>query len=160
MECEEELCFECAEYHTKLKIARNHHVLDLKLKTSYSAQKMDCVDSVVAQLLRKQTFAVCYMLKAITTNLNSSKNQLDLRKQNDASSVPTHFMYWYVTCGLVTLYFIIIEFTMATATVCDPCHSSNVVNTSVSWCMECEEELCFECAEYHTKLKIARNENS
>ena len=46
---------------------------------------------------------------------------------------------------------------MATATVCDPCHSSNVVNTSVSWCMECEEELCFECAEYHTKLKIARN---
>ena len=49
------------------------------------------------------------------------------------------------------------EFTMATATVCDPCHSGNVVNTSVSWCMECEEELCFECAEYHTKLKIARN---
>ena len=46
---------------------------------------------------------------------------------------------------------------MATATVCDPCHNSNVVNTSVSWCMECEEELCFECAEYHTKLKIARN---
>ena len=46
---------------------------------------------------------------------------------------------------------------MATATVCDPCHSSNVVSTSVSWCMECEEELCFECAEYHTKLKIARN---
>jgi hypothetical protein len=37
MECEEELCFECAEYHTKLKIARNHHVVDLKLKTSYSA---------------------------------------------------------------------------------------------------------------------------
>ena len=46
---------------------------------------------------------------------------------------------------------------MATATVCDPCHSSNVVNTSVSWCMECEEELCFECAEYHTKQKMARN---
>jgi hypothetical protein len=37
MECEEELCFECAEYHTKLKMARNHHVVDLKLKTSYSA---------------------------------------------------------------------------------------------------------------------------
>jgi hypothetical protein len=33
--------------------------------------------TVVAQLLRKQTFAVCYMLKTITTNLNSSKNQLD-----------------------------------------------------------------------------------
>ena len=46
---------------------------------------------------------------------------------------------------------------MATTTVCDPCHISNVVNTSVSWCMECEEELCFECAEYHTKLKIARH---
>jgi hypothetical protein len=58
---------------------------------------------------------------------------------------------------LVAFYFIIIEFTMATDTVCDPCHSSNVVNTSVSWCMECEEELCFECAEYHTKLKMARN---
>jgi hypothetical protein len=37
MECEEELCFECAEYHTKLKMARNHHVVDLKLTTSYSA---------------------------------------------------------------------------------------------------------------------------
>jgi hypothetical protein len=37
MECEEELCFACAEYHRKLKIARNHHVVDLKLKTSYSA---------------------------------------------------------------------------------------------------------------------------
>ena len=46
---------------------------------------------------------------------------------------------------------------MATATICGPCHSSNVVNTSVSWCMECEEELCFECAEYHTKQKMARN---
>jgi hypothetical protein len=37
MECEEELCSECAEYHTNLKMARNHHVVDLKLKTSYSA---------------------------------------------------------------------------------------------------------------------------
>ena len=46
---------------------------------------------------------------------------------------------------------------MATDTVCDPCHGSNIVNTSVSWCMECEEELCFECAKYHTKLKMARN---
>ena len=46
---------------------------------------------------------------------------------------------------------------MATATICGPCHSSNVVNTSVNWCMECEEELCFECAEYHTKQKMARN---
>jgi hypothetical protein len=46
MECEEELCFECAEYHTKQKIARNHHVVDLKLKTSYSAllkkYSLDC----------------------------------------------------------------------------------------------------------------------
>jgi hypothetical protein len=37
MECEEELCSECAEYHTNLKMARNHHVVDLKLKTSFSA---------------------------------------------------------------------------------------------------------------------------
>ena len=46
---------------------------------------------------------------------------------------------------------------MATATICDPCQSRNNVTTSVSWCMECEEELCFECTEYHTNLKMARN---
>jgi hypothetical protein len=46
---------------------------------------------------------------------------------------------------------------MATATICDPCQSRNMVNTSVSWCMECEEELCSECTEYHTNLKMARN---
>ena len=46
---------------------------------------------------------------------------------------------------------------MATATICDPCQSRNKVTTSVSWCMECEEELCFECTEYHTNLKMARN---
>ena len=46
---------------------------------------------------------------------------------------------------------------MATATICDPCQSRNIVNTSVSWCMECEEELCSECTEYHTNLKMARN---
>ena len=45
---------------------------------------------------------------------------------------------------------------MATATICDPCQSRNIVNTSVSWCMECEEELCSECTEYHTNLKMAR----
>ena len=43
------------------------------------------------------------------------------------------------------------------ATICDPCQSRNIVNTSVSWCMECEEELCSECTEYHTNLKMARN---
>jgi hypothetical protein len=35
-----------SEYHTKLKMARNHHVVDLKLKTSYSAllkkYSLDC----------------------------------------------------------------------------------------------------------------------
>ena len=46
---------------------------------------------------------------------------------------------------------------MATATICDPCQSRNIVSTSVSWCMECEEELCSECTEYHTNLKMARN---
>ena len=46
---------------------------------------------------------------------------------------------------------------MGTATICDPCQSRNIFNTSVSWCMECEEELCSECAEYHTNLKMARN---
>jgi hypothetical protein len=37
MECEEELCSECTEYHTALKATRNHHVVDLKLKTAYSS---------------------------------------------------------------------------------------------------------------------------
>jgi hypothetical protein len=37
MECEEELCSECTEYHTALKATRNHHVVDLKVKTSYSS---------------------------------------------------------------------------------------------------------------------------
>ena len=46
---------------------------------------------------------------------------------------------------------------MAKATICDPCQSRNMVNTSVSWCLDCEEELCSECAEYHTNLKMARN---
>ena len=46
---------------------------------------------------------------------------------------------------------------MATATICDPCQSRNIINTSVSWCVECEEELCSECTEYHTNLKMARN---
>ena len=57
----------------------------------------------------------------------------------------------------IVVYFIIMEYTIATATICDPCQSRNIVNTSVSWCMECEEELCSECAEYHTNLKMARN---
>ena len=46
---------------------------------------------------------------------------------------------------------------MAKATICDPCQSRNMVNTSLSWCLDCEEELCSECAEYHTNLKMARN---
>ena len=46
---------------------------------------------------------------------------------------------------------------MATATICFPCRGRNIINTSVSWCMECEEELCSECAEYHTALKVTRN---
>ena len=46
---------------------------------------------------------------------------------------------------------------MATATICYPCRGRNIINTSVSWCMECEEELCFECTEYHTALKATRN---
>ena len=37
MECEEELCSECTAFHTALKATRNHHVVDLKLKTSYSS---------------------------------------------------------------------------------------------------------------------------
>jgi hypothetical protein len=37
MECEEELCSECAVHHKAMKVAKNHHVIDLKLKTSYSA---------------------------------------------------------------------------------------------------------------------------
>jgi hypothetical protein len=37
MECEEELCTECTEHHTALKMARNHHVVDLKLKQSYAS---------------------------------------------------------------------------------------------------------------------------
>jgi hypothetical protein len=42
----------------------------------------------------------------------------------------------------VVFYFIIIEFAMATPEICDPCQSRNITKTSVSWCMECEEELC------------------
>ena len=34
---------------------------------------------------------------------------------------------------------------MATATICDPHQGRNVINTSVSWCMECEEDVCTEC---------------
>jgi hypothetical protein len=57
---------------------------------------------------------------------------------------------------MVLTHDFIIEYTMATATICDPCQSRNIVKTSVSWCMECEEELCSECTEYHTNLKITR----
>ena len=46
---------------------------------------------------------------------------------------------------------------MATPEICDPCHTRNITKTSVSWCMECEEELCTECTEHHTALKMARN---
>ena len=46
---------------------------------------------------------------------------------------------------------------MATATICDPCQSRNIVNTSVSCCMECEEELCSECAIHHKAMKMAKN---
>jgi len=37
MECDEELCSECTECHKALKMARHHHIVDLKLKTSYSS---------------------------------------------------------------------------------------------------------------------------
>ena len=46
---------------------------------------------------------------------------------------------------------------MATPEICDPCQTRNITKTSVSWCMECEEELCTECTEHHTALKMARN---
>ena len=45
----------------------------------------------------------------------------------------------------LSFYFIIIKYTMATATICDPHQGRNVINTSVSWCMECEEDVCTEC---------------
>jgi hypothetical protein len=56
----------------------------------------------------------------------------------------------------IAFYFIIIEFTMAKATICDPCQTRDKSITSVSWCMECEEELCSECSEFHTTVKVAR----
>ena len=56
----------------------------------------------------------------------------------------------------IAFYFIIIEFTMATATICDPCQTRDKSITSVSWCIECEEELCSECSEFHTTVKVAR----
>ena len=46
---------------------------------------------------------------------------------------------------------------MATSEICDPCQTRNITKKSVSWCMECEEELCTECTEHHTALKMARN---
>jgi hypothetical protein len=57
----------------------------------------------------------------------------------------------------VVFYFIIIEFTMGTPAICDPCQTRNITKTSLSWCMECEEELCPECTEHHTALKATRN---
>ena len=46
---------------------------------------------------------------------------------------------------------------MATATMCDPCQNRNKSSISVSWCMECENDLCSECTEYHTAVKVARD---
>ena len=46
---------------------------------------------------------------------------------------------------------------MATPAICDPCQTRNITKTSVSWCMECEEELCPECTEHHTALKTTTN---
>jgi len=57
----------------------------------------------------------------------------------------------------VVFYFIIIEFTMNTLAICEPCQTRKLTKTSVSWCMECEEELCPECTEHHTALKATRN---
>jgi hypothetical protein len=57
----------------------------------------------------------------------------------------------------VVFYFIIIEFTMDTPAICDPCQILYITKTSVSWCMECEEELCPECTEHHAALKATRN---
>jgi uncharacterized protein Yka (UPF0111/DUF47 family) len=57
----------------------------------------------------------------------------------------------------VVFYLIIIEFTMATLEICEPCQIRNITKISVSWCMECEEELCPECTEHHTALKATRN---
>jgi hypothetical protein len=45
----------------------------------------------------------------------------------------------------LNFYFIIIRYTMATATIYDLHQGRNVINTSVSWCMECEEDVCTEC---------------
>ena len=46
---------------------------------------------------------------------------------------------------------------MATAEICDHCQIRDKITTSVNWCMECEEELCSECTEFHTALKATRN---
>ena len=46
---------------------------------------------------------------------------------------------------------------MATPDICEPCQIRNITKTSVSWCMECEEELCPECTDHHTALKATRN---
>jgi hypothetical protein len=62
---------------------------------------------------------------------------------------------YYENCSQSNLYFI--EFTMATAEICDHCQIRDKITTSVNWCMECEEELCSECTEFHTALKATRN---
>ena len=46
---------------------------------------------------------------------------------------------------------------MTTAEMCDHCQIRDKITTSVNWCMECEEELCSECTEFHTALKATRN---
>ena len=40
---------------------------------------------------------------------------------------------------------------------CGPCTSNSKETEALSWCLECEEALCFACAESHRGMKISRH---
>jgi len=40
---------------------------------------------------------------------------------------------------------------------CGPCTSNSKESEALSWCLECEEALCFTCAESHRGMKMSRH---
>ncbi|XP_063408784.1 uncharacterized protein LOC134692263 [Mytilus trossulus] len=47
---------------------------------------------------------------------------------------------------------------MATAEpLCDVCQLQNISKPAASWCSECEEAICIECDDLHTRRKLTKN---
>ncbi|XP_063408785.1 uncharacterized protein LOC134692264 [Mytilus trossulus] len=47
---------------------------------------------------------------------------------------------------------------MATAvSLCDVCQLQNISKPASSWCSECEEAICIECDDLHTRRKLTKN---